>query len=232
MTHTPEQTPDTHVEFMQATGAPSIPCGVHGWTLFPEQCCEPGTHEPVHWPPEQTPAVHGEAVPQCPVPSHVWTPFPSHWVEPATHSPAQSPATQVWATQALAMPQVPSEPQVCTPFCEHCTVPGSHATHAPFQQTGEAPAQVTWFIQVHWSLQVCTRFPAHWVCPGLQTPVHVGTVLASPYTSSPGASDPTDASIGASCRSSIPATTWHPASGKQPSSNSTMCFAVILILQR
>jgi hypothetical protein len=51
MTHTPAHTPDTHVEFMHGTGAPSIPVAVQLCTLLPEQWSEPGTHEPVHWPP-------------------------------------------------------------------------------------------------------------------------------------------------------------------------------------
>ncbi len=178
MTHTPSHTPDTHVWFTQATGAPHIPVVSHVSTPLPEHWIAPGTQVPLHAPLVQMP-MHGEGVPQVPVGEHVCTPSPRHCVAPATHVPVQAPDTQVWPTHGTGVPQVPgvpvlpAAPHVSTPLLEHWSAPGEHSTQAPSQHVGVVPEHID--CDIHWPVasQDWTTLPTHCTCPGPHTPVQV-----------------------------------------------------------
>ena len=150
-------------------------CGCKGFEEL--HCIAPGEHTP-----EQDPATHAwllqaTAVPQCPVASQVCTPFVvlAHCVTPGVHTPVHAPLTQAWFVHPLTGPQLPVDVHVWTPSPEHCVAPGLHATHAPERQELALPEHATG--EPHWPAAVHVWTPpfgpeAHWVAPGLQTPVH------------------------------------------------------------
>jgi hypothetical protein len=104
------------------------------------------------------------AVPHPPFASQTERLLPWHSVWLGAQMPLQAPLTHVWLVHASVGPHVPLGVHVCTPLLTvHCAAPGAHATHAPFQQTGVAPAHVVWLC--HWpeALHSCTRLPTHCV---------------------------------------------------------------------
>jgi len=126
-----------------------VPLALQVSTPLPEHCVEPGLHEPLHWPLVHT-LEQAVAVPQPPLALQTETLLPWHSVWLGAQTPWHVPPTHVCFVQALVGPQVPLGEHVCVPFVValHCTAPGAHARHAPFQQTGVAPAHVVWFCQV------------------------------------------------------------------------------------
>jgi hypothetical protein len=110
-THTPVQTPATHVELAHAVGAAHMPSAPHVSTPLPEHWSAPGVQDPVHAPAAQTP-MHASATLHAPLALHVCTPLPMHCVAPAAHAPAHTPLTHVWFPHGLDALHAPAELQV------------------------------------------------------------------------------------------------------------------------